>query len=333
MTTAIVGILASTFLEGQSSLKNLEAWQAKYLSSEFLKICAPLGHANPTTLQIDECEKAATALLANLDTSPSSITSEQRKADRIRVEAFGYSTLGWIAIQRRKWEQAESAFERSLALDPDNAEVDYFMGTAIASEKRVDRIPAPLFYFARAAVYEGPGDLPAPARAQALTYVQRQYKNFHGNDEGLTELLALARAQRAPPADFDIQRATGDRIPTPVQDGIDPALALWKNLKRALTAPDGKDYFNASMKDAMLPTLKGKVARLEPETNPTKVVMVMEDGAPPEVTLTFYRPLEGKVDAGTELAFEGVGESFTAQPFMLIFHVEGDNLHGWAPSK
>ena len=40
-------------------------------------------------------------------------------------------------------------------------------------------------------------------------------------------------------------------------------------------------------------------------------------------------PLAGKVDEGTELTFEGVGESFTQSPFMLTVTVEKEKLHGW----
>jgi hypothetical protein len=40
---------------------------------------------------------------------------------------------------------------------------------------------------------------------------------------------------------------------------------LWKNIKMQLTGADGASYFSSSMKDALLPTLKGKVVKLEPE--------------------------------------------------------------------
>ncbi len=40
-------------------------------------------------------------------------------------------------------------------------------------------------------------------------------------------------------------------------------------------------------------------------------------------------PLAGKVDEGTELTFEGVADSYTASPFMVVFDVDKDKLHGW----
>ena len=36
------------------------------------------------------------------------------------------------------------------------------------------------------------------------------------------------------------------------------------------------------MKDALLPTLKGKVVKLEPEVKPKTVVLSLEDGTTPD---------------------------------------------------
>jgi hypothetical protein len=40
-------------------------------------------------------------------------------------------------------------------------------------------------------------------------------------------------------------------------------------------------------------------------------------------------PLAGKVEEGTELTFEGVADSYTASPFMVVFNVDKEKLHGW----
>jgi len=117
------------------------------------------------------------------------------------------------------------------------------------------------------------------------------------------------------------------QLPGRAQDGRE--LALWKSIKRALLGPHGDEYFEMSMKNAMLPTLHGRVVSLEPAANPRTVVLAIEDGATPDATLRFDRPLPGKVEAGTELSFEGVAESYTANPFMVVFEVYPDHLHGW----
>jgi len=289
---------------------------------------------NPTPDVLDQGEKATTALLANIDTPPPNVTADQWKGARTPVETLGHSTLGWIAMQRKMWDAAEGEFQKTLAMDPNNAEVDYFIGTVIASEKNPQKMPVAFFYFARAATYEGPtGALPQAGRQQVLDYVKRAYKGYHGSDEGFNDVLTLAKAQAAPPPDYHIRTAKEiaeeNQKKQEAEDAKDPQLKLWKDIKTQLTAADGAGYFSTNMKDALLPPLKGKVVKLEPEVKPKTVVLALEDGTTPDATLIFEMPLAGKVDPGTELTFEGVPASYTASPYMVVFNVEPDKLHGW----
>jgi tetratricopeptide (TPR) repeat protein len=288
---------------------------------------------NPTPDVLDQGEKATTALLANIDTPPPNVTEAQWKGARTPVETLAHSTLGWIAMQRKSWDAAEGELQKSLALDPNSAEVDYFVATVIASEKNPQKMPVAIFYFTRAATNEGPEALPAAGRQQVLDYVKRAYKGYHGSDEGFTDVQTLAKAQAAPPADYHIRSAKeiGDERDKKqaADDASHPELVLWKNIKAQLTGAEGAGYFSSSMKDALLPTLKGRVVKLEPDVKPKTVVLALEDGTTPDATLKFEMPLAGKVDPGTELTFEGVPASYTASPYMVVFNVEPDKLHGW----
>ncbi|HTC31863.1 MAG TPA: tetratricopeptide repeat protein [Bryobacteraceae bacterium] len=287
---------------------------------------------NPTPEVLDQGEKAATGFLANIDTPPPNVTAEQWKGARTPMEVLAHSTLGWIAMQRKSWDAAEAEFEKSLVLDPNNGEVDFFMGTVLASEKNPQKMPAAFFYFARAATNEGAEGLAPAGRQQALSYVQRAYKGYHGSDEGFSDLVAMAKAQSSP-GDYHIRTAKDiadeRQKKQEEEDAKNPQLKLWKDIKSALTGPDGASYFSMNMKDAQLPTLKGKVIKLEPELKPKTLVLALEDGTTPDATLKFEMALPGKVDPGTELSFEGVPESYTASPYMVVFNVEPDKLHGW----
>jgi tetratricopeptide (TPR) repeat protein len=288
---------------------------------------------NPTPDVLDQGEKATSALLTNIDMPPPNVTADKWKDARIPVEAFGHSTLGWIAMQRKSWDAAEGEFQKSLALDANNGEVDYFMGIVIASEKKPEKMPVELFYFARAASYEGTGAFPPAGRQQALDFAKRAYKGYHGSEEGFNDLLTVAKAQAVPPADYHIRTAGEIAEERQKKEDADaashPELTLWKNIKTQLTGTEGATYFGSSMKDALLPTLRGKVVTLEPETKPKTVVLALEDGTTPDATLKFEMPLPGKVEAGAELSFEGVPQSYTASPYMVVFNVEPDKLHGW----
>jgi|HubBroStandDraft_5_1064220.scaffolds.fasta_scaffold29657_3 tetratricopeptide (TPR) repeat protein len=292
-----------------------------------------LAGANPTPDVLDQGEKAAAAIVANIDTPPPNVTADQWKGARTGVETLAHSTLGWIAMQRKNWDVAEGEFQKTLALDPNSAETEYFMGTVIASEKNPQKMSAAMFYFARAATHAGPEPLAPAGQQQVLDYVKKAYKSYHGSDEGFNDLVALAKAQPAPAADYHIptakEIADAQQKKQEEEDAKNPQLKLWKDIKTQLTGADGATYFGSSMKDAQLPTLKGKVIKLEPELKPKTVVLAVEDGATPDATLKFEMPLAGKVDVGTELSFEGVPASYTASPFMVVFSVEPDKLHGW----
>ena len=297
----------------------------------------PLAGNNPTPEVLDQGDKAANALLADINTTPPNVTDDQWKAQKPQVEELGHTTLGWIAMQKKNWQASEAEFQKSLALNPNNGELDYFMGTDIASEKDPAKMPTALFYFARAATYEGQGALNPAGRTQVMQYVQRAYKGYHGSDADFNKLIAAAKAAPMPPADFSIKSAV-DIAKAEQANEEDwaknhPQEALWKNIKMTLGGPEGANYFNSSMKEAKLPALKGKVVKLDPETKPKEIQIAVDDGSGnatmADATLKFEMALPGKVDPGTELTFEGVPQSYTASPFMVVFDVEKEDLHGW----
>ena len=296
-----------------------------------------LAGANPSPEVLDQGEKAANTLLASMDTPPAGVTEAQWNAQKPQLQDLAHTTLGWIAMQRKNWAGAQAEFLKSLQISPNNGQVDYFLATCIYSEKDPAKIPTALFYFARAATYSGQGALNPAARQQAMGFVQKAYKSFHGSDADFNKLTAAANASPMPPADFAIKSAVdiakADIANEEEWAKAHPQEALWKNIKMALMGADGTNYFSSSMKDAQLPTLKGKVVSLEPETKPKTILMAVDDGSgnstTADATLKFDMPLPGKVDPGTELTFEGVPDSFTASPLMVVFNVDKDNLHGW----
>ena len=296
----------------------------------------PLYGQNQSPEVLDQGEKAAQAVLASIDTPPPGVAADQWAKLRPDVELLAHVNLGFIAMQRKNWDAAEAEFQKVLMANPNNAQVDFWMGTVIASEKNLDKLPAAMFYFARAATYQGPGALAPDAQKTALTYVQKQYKNFHGSDEGFNDLLAAAKNNATPPAGFTIKNANeiaqASAASEEEYNKSHPSEALWASLKMALTAPDGANYF-MMMKGTEVPTLKGKVIKLEPAVRPKTILLAMEDKSnnttTPDATLKFEMPLPGKVEEGTELSFEGVADSYTASPFMVVFNVDKDKLHGW----
>ncbi len=279
-------------------------------------------------------ENASKSLLATIDTPPAGVAADQWAKLRPEVEVLCHQTLGFVSMQRKSWDAAESELKKALQVNPNNSAVDFSLYVTLASKK--DNSNA-LFYYARAAAYDGPGSLTAPQRQALQADLQKTYTAYHGSGNGLQELQTAAKSQPNPPDGFHIdskaelakKAAEADIAKEEALAKSNPELALWKNIKEQLNGADGANYFNSSMKDAKLPTLRGKVVSLDPENRPKTLVLALEDGVTGDATLKFEMALPGKVDAGTELTFEGVPESYTTGPFMVVFNVDKEDLHGW----
>jgi len=275
-------------------------------------------------------DKAASAILSYIGTPPPNVKDEDWAKLRPDVELMAHVNLGFIAMQRKKWDGAYAEFQKSLEMRPNNGQVDFWLGFVTGYQKR---IPAAVAYFARAATYEGTGAADPATRKQALDFAKRQYKAFHGSDEGFNEELLAQVKKPTRPEDVKIKSAQQikdekERAQAE-KDKQNPELALWKQLKGTLASAEGASYFSSSMKDALIPTLKGKVVSIQPAVKPKTIVMALEDGTTADVTLKFEAPLPGKVEPGTELSFEGIPESYSTAPFMVVFSVDKDKLHGW----
>src|SRR5262249_5920936 len=141
-------------------------------------------------------------------------------------------------------------------------------------------------HFARAAAYDGPNALPEAGRKQIQDYLGRVYRQYHGTDEGLPALLALAKANVFPPANWagiksvvDIEK---DKIEAEAkEDAANPMKTLWvKTLKGTLTGDGGQAFFESNVKESLLPggavpgvsKFRGKIVSMTPANRPKEIV-------------------------------------------------------------
>lgn len=287
-------------------------------------------------------EKAGKSLLGILDEvfapdkKPAQTSEADWKKARSDMAALAHRTLGWIALARKDYAEAEKQLIEDLRLNPNDAEASAWLGTAIVAAKKVDTFPQALFHFARAGCYEGAGALDAARRKQMYAYFEKAYTNYHGKDpEGMKEVCELARTHALPPAGFTI--LSTHEIAELKEKELkekDPQLAFWIKLRDALRDQGGEQYFEAGMKDALVPPegerpLRGRLVRHSPVKNPKELVLALSDESTPEVTVRLEEPLVGVAEPGTVLQFRGVPKQFMREPFMLIFEVEKDQISGW----
>jgi len=293
-------------------------------------------------------EKAGNGLISNLDMffaadkKPASTSDADWTKARNQTEELAHVTLGWVALQRKDDDAAEKEFGKALQLNPNNAQVSYWLGTAILQEKKPERQAEALFHFARAAsLDQAHGGFAAQARQSIDQYFVQAYNKYHGEDAaGLQQLRDLAKSSAMPPANFKIETSDEAKL-RKEQDFAkqNPSMALWQNLKQELTGANGEQYFSSNMKGAEVPggaggvqKFKGKLISEKPAVRPKELVLGIADANSPEVTLILDAALPGKADPGTEIEFSGVPKAFSSSPFNVTFDVEKKNVAGW-PGK
>jgi tetratricopeptide (TPR) repeat protein len=293
-----------------------------------------------------EGEKAAKSFLGIMDDffsparKPAAATDDQWKKERANSEAIGYKTLGWIAMNRKQYEEAHKYFVEALTRNPAEVQCAVWAGTCNVRTRKLERQGIALFFFARAAVYDGPGALPQQQRDQMKASFEKNYINFHGDNSGMAEMLAAAKASAVPPADLKLE--SKDEILLKQEEELkktNPNLALWISIKRQLSAENGPAYFASDLKDAKIPggaevggtkieKFKAKVVSCDAPKKAKKIIVGISSPDMSEITLNLETPIAVCPDKGADIEFVGSPSEFTADPFNLSFAVENKDVVG-----
>jgi len=343
--------------KAKEMLDTAKAWVAfnpKSLSGWYWINLLTVSMNDTSPAALDQGEKAAKALLEQIEDAlspakkPAQATEDQWKQQRSTMEYVAYRTLGWVALERQQYVEADKYFIDALKRNPNDSQVSAWAGRANVRTKQLERQGIALFHFARAAVYSGPGGFPEQARQQLMSSFEKNYINFHGSKEGMEEVLKLAQTSAVPPEGFKIE--SQDEIMVKQEEELkktNPVLALWVGIKRELTGADGAAYFENSLKNAHIPgpdgimvgettikRLKGTVVSVDPPKRPKKVVLGLSSPNMSEVTLVFENPLPVAPEPGTVLEFGGVVTEYSLEPFNVTFEVSPAEVSGLpAPKK
>jgi tetratricopeptide (TPR) repeat protein len=330
----------------------LDTWTEKYPDTAFKqernyfyidtysKIALKGVQPNASADVAEASKKAAQTLIDKADTffSPENklpnVTDAQWAQAKQQVLLQAHGTLATLATNRKDFPAAEEEYKKLIAMDEGNATMYYFLGTAILSEKKVDRYPEVIYLYARAISLAGPGAVKDETFKKTISdYLNRLYTNYHGDLKGLDEVKAKSVTAPLPPADFHIDSVT--EISMKANSNAEefaktfPEIMVWRGLKDQLTGAGGDEYFK-NMKDAEITGLKGKVV----SQNGQKELLISMDYATPEtekkpeLTMKFETPLKGQVDPGTILTFAAVPESYTKDPFMVTVTAEKSKVDG-----
>ena len=301
-----------------------------------------LNNGNPPAADLDTAEKTCNHMLTDSDAifaadkMPPGMNAAQWAQVKPAMRVFAQRTLGFIYLARKDNPRAETELTKALQLDPTQAATSQMLAGAILAQNKTnpEKQPLALYQYARAVAYTGPNSLPAQARQQLQGFLTRAYTQYHGSSDGLDQVLAAAKNNAMPPADFKIASTADIEIAKAKAEEeaarANPMMALWTSIKKELTGDNGDAYFESSVKDTAPPKFKGKLVSMTPAMRPKELVLAIENGSVPDATLKFEMPLPGKMDPGAELEFEGVPKAYAKSPYMLTFEVEREKLTGWA---
>jgi tetratricopeptide (TPR) repeat protein len=327
----------------QKKLDLLKQWEQKYPDSDYAnqrtllqaqanEQIAMAGYGKTDAALLDAALKAAHDILDNLNryfdqgVKPPTVSDADWQKARQTFELQANTILGWVAMTRKDDAAAETALKRVLQLDPNAAQVSYFLGTVIYRQRKVERIPEALYEFARALAVTGSEALQPAARKTDDDFLTKAYSSFHGDNSGLDDLKKAAQKAALMPPDFivesvaDIQKKQeGDAA---AFAAAHPDLALWRSIRMALKADDGDAYF-ANIKGAGVPPQDGAfkmfTAKVVSQPSPKQLVVNVDNSPMGDATLVFDMPLRGTIEPGTEIKFKGVVDSYTKDPYMLTF--------------
>jgi len=344
----------------QKKLTLLKAWQDKYPDSQFKnarllqfvdtwsKIAAKaLATSAPTPDVLSAAKDASNNLLSNLDTAfstdakPAGVKDDQWKQARSQVEQQAHMVLGYVALQSKDYTGAEAEFKKFDELNDQNAQVAYWWGTAIASQHQVQRTPEALYEFARAVVTSGPAALSDAGKKSAEDYLTKAWNGYHGDDDpkGLQDLKDLAAKSAIPPDDIDktilsvVDREKAKAGGEEAYLAAHPDIKLWRDLKATLTAADGEEYFNKSVKGALIPQeFNAKIVSWTPDTNPTEIKISIDEPSG-DAVIKYEKPLHAKLNAGDAIKIKGNAMAFTKDPFLVTFDGDQSQITGITVDK
>jgi tetratricopeptide (TPR) repeat protein len=348
----------------------LNQWEQKYPDSQWKcqrilteadtlsKIALAGTKQGAPAADVDAAQKAAQTLADNLDkyfapeNKPENVTDDQWKQAKTGYGAQAWFAQANIAASKKDNATAEADYRKVLQIDPNSATASYSLGRLLYADQKIPLMPEALYEIARSLAVTGPEALPAAQQKQIETFLEKAYTGYHGDTSGLDDVKKAAAQGPLPPDGFAIKSVVdiekekeGDAAAFAAQH---PDIALWRQIRDALTASDGDTYFQ-TIKDAEVPPqtadakFKMFAAKVVSQPSPAELVVTVDPASPVgDATLQFESPLKGTIEQGTEIHFKGVVSSYTKEPYMLTFtglskeDVEGlpaTAFAGTAPSR
>ncbi len=228
------------------------------------------------------------------------------------------SVDGFAALQLKDYAGAQKGLRASVEANPTNLEDVYPLALAYLTATPPDSVNG-IFFIARAAnLAQGAG------QTQITNYGKSVYTKYHGSDQGWDTVLATAKANPLPPADFTVQAYVP---PTPADQAADlvktktpkdMSFAEWE-LILSKGKPEDADKVWTAIKGVPL-QMEAQVISAESDKVQLAGSSDDIDAKRADIMLTMDGPIPARLmpKEGAPLDFQGTPTSFTPDPFVMV---------------
>lgn len=303
------------------------------ISPDNLQALAFLSYVLPYTFKADDSEastklskwesgaKAGLEALRKLQ-KPANVSDDQFAQFVKGQRAIFNGTVGFVALQRKDYAAAITSFKAAAEDNPADPTTFYREGVAYLYSSPPDYDHA-VWNIARAVSLAKASKNPAGSEIEG--FLKRAYLNYHGNEQGLSDIVAQAAGSADPPAGFkvapmDVPKPTGNaaidafnQMAFPLKLGGEKAQKQWDALKGQPIELGG--FIDSVEKGADGGTYLVRIDVLEQSKAANGVYDIeLKDTSQPNVK---------NLSKGDPVTFKGTLTAYTATP-NLVLSIDGE---------
>lgn len=261
--------------------------------------------------------------LGALKTAPKPEGMSDADFDKLKTQmsVIFNGAAGMAALQNKDYPTAQTDLRAAVQGDPNELRNVYPLALADLTGTPPNQVEG-LFFIARAANLAAG----SPGQAQIQAYGLSQYKKYHGSDQGWTDVLASAKTNPLPPADFNITKYVP---PTPAEEAAELVKNKTPNDIKQMTFAEWEKVLSAGKpedQDKVWSVIKGVPLQMEGlviAATSTEIQIAESqddiDAKRADIVVAMSGTIPEKLmpKVGSNLQFEGTPESYTASPFVM----------------
>jgi tetratricopeptide (TPR) repeat protein len=290
-----------------------------------LRALAVLAYTKQAQQKLPEAGQAGEKGLQCIQTATKPDGMSAPDWDKLKSTTAGiFNNAGGMAAYAAKdFQKAEQYLRAAVAADPTNLTEVYYLALADLSPGPAENDVEGLFYIARAAdLQTGEG------KAKIADFGKKKYKNYHGSEEGWSDLLAQATTATKPPDNLTIAKYVP---PTPAQQCTDllkskkieeMSFAEWQLCLSEGTPEDTEKVWTV-LKGKPLQMVAHIISIDSSSKTATKLTLAGSSDdidakrADIELTMSAAIPAKQMPKEDADFEFQGTPVSYAAKPFVM----------------